>query len=211
MDALLFDLFGVIAPGQTPEDRAAIEAAAGARGSVFWNAYWDARGGYDLGELTGAEYWHAVGERLGRTFADVDALVALDVASWRRVDTDVLGYIRTLAGRGLRMGLLSNIPADLAGYFATHHGEVFDLFDVLGLSCRIGHAKPSPEAYLWCLEEFGLPAERVMFVDARPANVAGALAEGMQGHHYTSLPTLRAHLLARTYRTATGLTTPSRL
>ncbi|MFI6900431.1 HAD family hydrolase [Nonomuraea sp. NPDC050394] len=206
MDALLFDLFGVIAPGQTAQDRAGIEAAAGIKGSVFWNAYWDARDGYDRGELTGRQYWRAVGERLGRSFDDTDELVALDVASWSRVDTELIAYIRTLANRGIRVGLLSNIPSDLSQYFATYHAEVFKIFEVLGLSSRIGHAKPSPEAYLWCVERFGLPADRIMFVDARPANVAGALAEGMQAHHYTSLPTLRAHLLARTY----GMPMPSR-
>jgi hypothetical protein len=36
-----------------------------------------------------------------------------------------------------------------------------------GISCRIGHAKPNPAAFRWCLDALAVPANQVVFVDDR--------------------------------------------
>lgn len=196
MDAVLFDMFGVIARNQGPEGRAAIERAAGFSGHGFWDAYWSARPGYDRGDLTGPEYWHAVAGRLGASFdgRQTEELVRLDLASWNRFDEEMVEFVAALAADGVPLGLLSNIPRELAGLFTEEHSRVMDLFSVLGLSCRLGAVKPEPEAYRWCLSGLGMPADRVLFVDDSEKNIVAARELGLQAHHFTSLPELRGAL-----------------
>ncbi|MFD9904130.1 HAD family hydrolase [Streptomyces sp. NPDC059063] len=194
--AVLFDMFGVLALDQTPAARARLTEAVGDGSAAFWDAYWALRQDYDRGDLDGTAYWTAVGARIGRRFAaaEIPAVVALDMDSWGRVDGEMVGLLRALAADGTRVGLLSNISHDLAAHYERHHPDLLGLFEVLGLSCRIRSAKPEPDAYLWCARAFGLGPEQVLFVDDREANVKGAEAVGMRGHHFTGQKTLEAAL-----------------
>ncbi|HIY42393.1 MAG TPA: HAD family phosphatase [Candidatus Nocardiopsis merdipullorum] len=194
MQAVLFDMFGVIARTQSAEGRASLERAAGVGGKVFWDAYWGVRHGYDRGDLDGPAYWRAVGERLGVSFDQhrVEELVALDLASWARLDQEMVDHVFALSESGVRLGLLSNIPHELADLFDERFPHLLALFPVLGLSCRIGSAKPEPDAFAWCLRGLELPAEQVLFVDDSERNVLAARDLGLGAHHFSSLEGLRA-------------------
>ncbi|WP_017600114.1 HAD family hydrolase [Nocardiopsis lucentensis] len=196
MDAVLFDMFGVIARDQSPEGRAALERAAGVAGANFWEAYWRPRQAYDRGDLDGTAYWKAVSEHLGVEFAQegIRRLIALDVESWSRVDEEMVAFVTGLGAEGTRLGLLSNIPAEIADYFSHHHARVLEPFAVLGLSSRIYRAKPEPEAFEWALARLEVPAEGVLFVDDRETNVRAAVELGLKGHRFTSLRALRERL-----------------
>ncbi|MEV6054496.1 HAD family phosphatase [Streptomyces sp. NPDC052107] len=195
MKAVLFDMFGVLARVQSPESQAAIERTAGVSGQRFWDAYWSLRHPYDRGDVLGPAYWQRVGERLGTPFTgrQVDDLIAADLASWSEVDQESLGFLAELADGGMRLGLLSNIPEELAAHYEETH-EWLGHFSVVGLSCRIGSAKPEPAAYEWCSRELGLPAEEILFVDDRSDNVQAARRVGMRGHLFTSVGALAAAL-----------------
>lgn len=194
MQAVLFDMFGVIARTQSAEGRAALERASGVEGERFWDAYWGVRHAYDRGDLDGPAYWSAVGERLDVHFDRhrVDELIALDLASWARLDEEMVEHVFALSENGVRLGLLSNIPYELADLFAERFPHVLALFPVVGLSCHIGSAKPEPEAFTWCLRRLEVPAERVLFVDDNERNVLAARDLGLAGHHFSSLEGLRA-------------------
>ncbi|MFF2198554.1 HAD family hydrolase [Streptomyces sp. NPDC058157] len=194
---LLFDMFGVIARVQSPAGRARLVEAAGAgvSGTEFWEAYWSLRPSYDSGRVTATGYWQSVAGALGTRF-DADrtaALVAADVESWSAVDEEMVALIGGLAASGRTVALLSNIPEELAVHYERHHPWLAH-FRVRGLSCRIGHAKPEPAAYAWCLRELGVPGEGVLFVDDREENVRAARALGMRGHVFTSAGALRTAL-----------------
>jgi putative hydrolase of the HAD superfamily len=199
VEAVLFDMFGVIAEDQSEEGRSALVRAAGASAEDFWSAYWHHRHPYDRGDLDGPGYWRAVGERLGTPFDDAKAkeLIELDVRSWSLVDEDMVSFVGSLAADGVKLGLLSNIPLENAAYFEEHHARVLDLFGVLGLSCRINRAKPEAAAYQWCLDGLGVPPEKVLFVDDRRPNVEAAMALGLQGHVFTSRAALQEYLASR--------------
>lgn len=200
--AVLFDMFGVLARLQTPADQDRLRRLANAPEADFRHHYWALRPAYDRGERTAAAYWGEVATALGTSFdaRTTAALVAADLASWRAVDEEMVGYVRALAAAGVPTGLLSNIPEDLAADHEQRHAWL-GTFTVTAFSCRIGAAKPDPAAYTWCLEAFGLPPERVLFVDDRAENVTAARQLGLHAHLFTSLRTLEpvvtAHLAGR--------------
>ncbi|WP_405982364.1 HAD family hydrolase [Streptomyces sp. NBC_00158] len=199
MDAiLLFDMFGVIARHQSPRGRARLVEAAGAPEGPFWEAYWALRPPYDSGAVDGPEYWRLVAEALGTAFGPerIAVLVAADIASWSAVDPEMVDLVGELAASGRRIALLSNIPEELAAHYERHHPWLGH-FEVRGLSCRIGHAKPAPGAYTWCLRALDAEPGRVLFVDDRQENVDAARALGIRGHLFTSAAALREEL-ART-------------
>jgi putative hydrolase of the HAD superfamily len=192
--AVVFDLFGVIACAQSPTGQAETLAAAGipaGRAEEFWRAYWELRPPYDRGRLAGPDYWRTVAAALDTTFtrAQTAGLIAADCGSWRVVDPQMLDLLDVLARSGLTLGLLSNIPPELADEFLRRHAWL-SRFDVLGFSCRIGHVKPEPAAFDWCIRTLGVEPARILFVDDRDENVRAARARGMQGHLFTDAATL---------------------
>ncbi|MFE6686402.1 HAD-IA family hydrolase [Streptomyces sp. NPDC057743] len=172
-----------------------LERLAGVDGSEFWDAYWALRAPYDRGDVDGPGYWRRLGERLGTRFDErrVAELIAADVSSWSAVDDAMVGLVAELAAGGRRLGLLSNIPEELARYYEAQHAWLGH-FEVRAFSCRIGHAKPEPAAYDWCRRALSAPSERILFVDDREGNVRAAEAVGMHGHLFTSPEGLRARL-----------------
>jgi len=198
--AVVFDLFGVIACAQSPAGQAEILAAAGVpagRAGDFWRAYWELRPPYDRGRRSGPDYWREVAGAVGATFtrAQIAGLIAADCGSWRAVDPRMLDLLDVLARSGLTLGLLSNIPPELAAEFRQRHAWL-DRFAVLGFSCRIGHVKPEPGAFDWCIRTLGVEPARILFVDDREENVRAARARGMQGHLFTDPATLAQRIAA---------------
>lgn len=196
MNAVLFDMFGVVAMDQSVKVREQMVEFSGHDHDPFWEAYWSRRQPYDRGDLDGPAYWKAVGERLGTPFTpeQVERLIALDLDSWSRINEETVDVVQGLVAAGRSVGLLSNIPVDLAERFEERFPHVLDLFPVLGLSCRIGHAKPEAAAFDWCLERLGAPAEGVLFVDDNATNVTAARDLGLRGHRFTTVSDLRLEL-----------------
>lgn len=200
-DTLLFDLFGVIARQQSAAGRAELETAAGIEpdgGDGFWEAYWALRPPYDSGAMTAPAYWQAVAARLGTVFTErrTARLTEADIASWSHVDGEMVALLGELSAQGRELALLSNIPHELAAHYDAHHRSWLDHFAVRAYSCRIGHAKPRPEAYAWCLRALGREAapERVLFVDDRAENVRAAESAGLRGQLFTGPGELRENL-----------------
>ncbi|WP_404953432.1 HAD family hydrolase [Streptomyces sp. 147326] len=202
MKAVLFDLFGVIARVQSPESVTVLERTAGGDPDRFWAAYWSQRPRYDRGEVTGPGYWQAVCAQLDIPCDRrlTDALTAADLTGWSEIDQRAVDLLGLLADRGIVLGLLSNIPEDLAVLYEVTQPWL-ERFAVRGLSCRIGSAKPEPAAYEWCIRELGLPPEEILFVDDRAENVHAACQLGFQGHVFTSPEGLRDALEAALPRT----------
>ncbi|MFF7209504.1 HAD family hydrolase [Streptomyces sp. NPDC008238] len=193
--AVLFDLFGVIACPQSAEGRERLVRTAGVPATGFWDAYWGLRSPYDRGKLTGPAYWDGVAAALGTRFdaRRTAALVAADVDSWSAVDPSMVALVGELAAQGRRIGLLSNIPEELAVHYETRHTWLRH-FRVRALSCRTGRAKPDPDAYHGCRDALGGDPARILFVDDRRENVRAAEAAGMRGHLFTTPARLRERL-----------------
>lgn len=94
---------------------------------------------------------------------------------------DVRGTLRDLAGRGLRLGLLSNWSPSLRGILAAE--DLLDHFETAVISGEIGVAKPSLTIYERLLDELGeTPGPHVAYVgdsirdDVRPSRRLGLTA-----------------------------------
>jgi putative hydrolase of the HAD superfamily len=58
-----------------------------------------------------------------------------------------------------------------------------DKIDVIVDATHTHILKPDPGAYALALEALGLPADKVVFVDDQPRNVAGGSAMGIRSFH----------------------------
>ncbi|MFD8544545.1 HAD family hydrolase [Streptomyces sp. NPDC059649] len=192
---VLFDLFGVIAHHQSAEGRDRLVRTADVDDRAFWEAYWALRPPYDRGEVTGPGYWQRVADALGARFDSrrIADLIEADIASWSAVDDAMVAVVEELAASGRRIALLSNIPEELAAHYEAQHRWLRH-FPVRAFSCRIGHAKPEPGAYRWCLNALREEPDRILFVDDRQENIRAAEATGIPGHLFTTPARLREAL-----------------
>jgi putative hydrolase of the HAD superfamily len=70
-----------------------------------------------------------------------------------------------------------------------------DYFAVALSSCYLGQRKPDPAIYRRALDILGRPAERILFIDDRAENVAGANAAGMSAIQFQGANALRQDLV----------------
>jgi putative hydrolase of the HAD superfamily len=188
---VVFDYGGVLCRDQSAEGRRGIEAVVGvADPDRFWAAYWGLRRAYDEGSLSPVDYWSQVA---GADVGDrLDAIEAVDVASWSHPYDETLALVSRLHARGTRLALLSNCPEPMA--VAIDQMSWTDLIPHRFYSCRLGLTKPDPAIYQKVLTSIGARAGEVTFVDDRPPNVAGAAAVGLRALLFTDPATLAADL-----------------
>ncbi len=193
IEAVAFDLFGVLAANQPAPAKAALAAALEVEQPPFWQQYWHWRPAYDVAALSDAEYWGNVAGSLGRTLDGdrLDRLCRLDDASWSGENRPVVEFARRLAATGIPLGLLSNIPARLAERLRTVH-RWFELFSVAGFSCQLRIAKPDPRAFHWLTDQLAVRPDRILYIDDRAENVRAASAHGLRALHFSTVARLRA-------------------
>jgi putative hydrolase of the HAD superfamily len=187
MRYVLFDYGNVICLPQSEADAARL--AQGIPG--FEERYWELRLEFDRGTLNDGEYWSAV---YGRPVAgaELERVIALDVAGWSRPNEETVAIIEELAAGGVPLALLSNAPASIA--------DGVDLLPFMApisprfYSGRMGLVKPDQEIYLRVAEGLGVPPGDIVFVDDRLENIAGAEQAGMTGIHFRDAAALRDDL-----------------
>src|SRR5919201_2870033 len=112
-------------------------------------------------------------------------IVALDHSAYSRTITvtgENLGVLEGLKGRGVRLGLVSNVSllpdlmrADLKAL------GIMPLLDAETFSSEVGTRKPDPRIFQAVLERLDVPAERAVFVGDRVTDdIGGAQAVGMR-------------------------------
>jgi len=187
IDAVLFDYGMVLSGPPDPAAWAEMQRLLSADGDRFHAAYWRLRDAYDRGALSGPDYWASVAGDLGRTLdaAQTEALLAADTALWTQPNPEMIAWAQALQRAGVKTGILSNIgDAMEAGIRA--RCPWLEAFAHHTFSHRLGLAKPDRAIYLHAAEGLGVPPERVLFIDDRAENIAGAHAAGMTTLHFTT-------------------------
>jgi len=90
---------------------------------------------------------------------------------------EVYKLAESLRAHGIRTGILSNIFAMNAEVLRAQGS--YEGFDPVILSCEVGYAKPDQEFYDVALEQLGLPASEILFIDDQQKCLGPAKAMGM--------------------------------
>jgi putative hydrolase of the HAD superfamily len=105
-----------------------------------------------------------------------------------------LGILKELSASGKYLiGSLNNEARELN----EHRFEAFGLreyFEIALTSCYVGLRKPALAMYERAIDIVGGPPERILFIDDRPENIAGAVACGITAIHFTGADALREEL-----------------
>lgn len=98
--------------------------------------------------------------------------------------------LRELHASGIRLFVLSNMPADVL--HVLDRFEWLALFEGVVYSGREGVAKPDPAIYRLLVDRHGLDPATTAFVDDRQENVDAAAAVGFRAVRFTDASTLRS-------------------
>jgi putative hydrolase of the HAD superfamily len=193
-DVILFDVGGVLLTnGWDHGERAAAmehfhldRAAFEARHPAPYDAW-------ERGAIPMKAYLDATVFCEARDFSH-DEFFAYMLAQSKLLADGALGILAELAASDKCMlGALNNEARETNEY----RFEKFGLrryFKVALSSCYLGLRKPDVAIYKRALDILGRPGERVLFIDDRPENVAGAAAAGMKGIRFQGADSLRREL-----------------
>lgn len=146
----------------------------------------------DLGRVDTEGVARTLSATLGAPVSVADCVAAR--AASMTVRHALVALVESLAARH-RLAILTNNGFLVRDHFATLCPPFAPHFDGrVHCSAMYGTGKPDPAIFLRCAESLGVAPERILFVDDKPGNAAGAERAGMSGHHYRDAATLRAHL-----------------
>ena len=133
----------------------------------------------ERGEMTEADFLRTLEAELG----DGATLAGMRDTLFEHLHPNerMLDYMRELAGRGLRMALLTNNVREWEPQWRAKMPDVDRVFEVVVDSAFVGMRKPDPRIYLLTLERLGgdvAPADCV-FVDDLEPNCEAARGLGM--------------------------------
>jgi epoxide hydrolase-like predicted phosphatase len=183
--AIIWDLGGVLVRTEDWQPRAELAARLGTDRVTLSNLVFGEDGDFraQLGEITTAEQWAHVAERLHIPNEDIPA-VRKDFFAGDVLDSDLIETIRSLKAN-YTTALLSNALDDL-------RREIFEIWKIddafhhLVISAEVGMKKPDHHIYEFTLEKVGVAPDEAVFIDDMPDNIAAAKAVGMHGIRFTS-------------------------
>jgi putative hydrolase of the HAD superfamily len=108
-----------------------------------------------------------------------------------------LGILEELAASDKCMVGALNNEARETNEFRFESFGLRNYFSVSLCSCYLGLRKPEAAIYKRALDILGKPAERILFIDDRAENVAGAVGVGMNAIRFTGADELRRELVTR--------------
>lgn len=193
-DAILFDVGGVLLTnGWDHGERAAAArqfnldlAALEARHTEVYPAW-------ERGAITGKEYLTAAIFDEPRAFSRGD-FFSFMLAQSRLLPDGAMGILKELsASKQYLVGALNNEARETNEYRMREFG-LREYFSVALSSCYLGMRKPDAAIYRRALDILGRPAERILFIDDRAENVAGAASAGMKGIQFKGAESLRDEL-----------------
>jgi putative hydrolase of the HAD superfamily len=195
-DAILFDVGGVLLTnGWDHRERAAVAGQFGLDLAAFEARHAEANDQWERDAIAVDAYLDATVFYEPRSFSREDFFAAICAQS-KPIENGGLGVLQELAASGkYLMGVLNNEARATNDYRFERYG-IRDQIDVALSSCYLGLRKPEPAIYRRALDILGGPAQRIVFIDDRAENVAGAAAAGMTAIRFDGADNLRNALAA---------------
>lgn len=137
------------------------------------------------GEATEREYWLDFAAKAQANGAPLDGHPTLMRAMFQTpgieaTRPEATALVQAAIAAKMRVGILTNELMDFQGREWVESQEWFSWFDVLIDSTELGIRKPDPQPYLVAIEQMGLPANEIIFIDDNPTYVKGGEAVGLQ-------------------------------
>ncbi len=180
-----------------PDAAAVIVTAAKERGvpidlaqaRALWDELWEVgktpgelAKGRDLSAAAHREIWSGLFERANAAVPGIAPTLyerVMDPRAWIPYP-DTAPTLRALRARGIKIGIVSNVPQDLRPIFAAH--RLADLVDAFTHSFEVGVEKPDPAIFLRACEALGTKPAETLMVGDHPVADAGALGAGLRFH-----------------------------
>lgn len=146
----------------------------------------------DLGRIDPEGVARTLSDSLATTVTLADCVAARAAAM--RPRRALLDIVDALAAR-CRLAILTNNGLLVRDHFAALCPPFAMHFDGhVHCSAMYGIAKPDPAVFAHCAAALGVAPSRVLFIDDKAGNAAGAMRAGMSGHHYRDIAGLRSAL-----------------
>ena len=156
---------------------------------ALWDELWAAgktpeelAKGRDLSMDAHREVWTALFKRADSAVPNIASTLyerVLDPRAWIPYP-DTEPTLRALRGRGVKVGIVSNVPRDLRPIFAAR--GLADIVDSFTHSFEVGAEKPDPSIFLRACESLGTSPAETLMVGDHPVADAGALVAGLRFH-----------------------------
>jgi putative hydrolase of the HAD superfamily len=186
-DVLLFDLGGVVIDVDFNRAFARWAEHAGCDPARFRERFRPGAGyqRHERGEIDAAAYFADL-----RASFDIELSDAQLPDGWNAIFIGAVPGMADVLARAARRfplyGFTNTNPTHQACWSRRFPG-ILGHFREIYVSSMIGLRKPEAGAYDYVVESIGVPADRILFFDDSPANVAGARARGLQAVRVRSI------------------------
>ncbi|HVZ82027.1 MAG TPA: HAD-IA family hydrolase [Terracidiphilus sp.] len=193
-DVILFDVGGVLLTnGWDHCERAVVLDKFGLDRAEFEARHPAPNDAWERDAITAYQYLDQTVFYQPRAFSHDEFLQAIFAESIPLAD-GALGILAELAASDKCMlGVLNNEAREPNEYRFRTYG-LREFIQTAFSSCYLGLRKPGIEIYRRALDILGKPPERVLFIDDRAENAAGAAAAGMKAICFEGVAQLRREL-----------------
>lgn len=193
-DVILFDVGGVLLTnGWDHCERALVLDRFDLDHAEFEARHTNPNDAWERDAITVKDYLDATVFYQPRSFSHEEFLDAICTQSQLLPD-GAMGILGELAASDKCMvGVLNNEARETNEYRFEKFG-IRKHIEVAFSSCYVGLRKPGQAIYKRALDILGVSAERILFIDDRLENVAGAESVGMKGIRFTGANALRREL-----------------
>ena len=159
------------------------------RARALWDELWEVgkmpeelAKGRDLSAAAHREVWTGLFERANAAVPGIASTLyerVMDPRAWIPYP-DTPPTLRALRERGIKIGIVSNVPQDLRPIFVAH--GLAESVDSFTHSFEVGAEKPDPRIFLRACESLGTAPGQTLMVGDHPVADAGALKAGLRFH-----------------------------